>query len=100
MRLEADSYRVPFLLHSGEVAIARGIPVPSSNRFHRFDVVLQGLTVSAFVLTGFILFDVLQGNVNLAVAVNLKSNCKFRGGLCTEIGRNVSREDAGEANRC
>jgi hypothetical protein len=84
-------------MHFGEVAIARVIPVTSSNRFHRFDVVIRGLTVPALVLTGFILFDVLQGNGNPAVMVDLKSNCKFRWGLYTEIVRNLSREDAGDA---
>ena len=81
------------------MVIARAIPVPSSNRFHLFDVVLRGLTVPALVLIGFKLFDVLHGNGNPADMGCLKSNCKFRWGLYTEIDRNLSREDAGDANK-
>ena len=79
--------------------MAIAIPVPSPNRVHRFDTVLQGLTAPALVLIGFILFDVLYGNGNLAVAVDLKSKCKVHWCLYTEIGRSLPRDDAGDANR-
>lgn len=62
-------------------------------------MVLQGLTAPALVLTRFTLFDALYGSGNLVVVVALKSDCKVHWCLYTEIGRNSSREDAGDANR-
>ena len=79
--------------------IARVAPELSLKRAHRFDMVLQGLTAPALVLTRFTLFDALYGSGNLAVVVALKSDCKVHWRLYTEIGRNSSRVDAGDANR-
>jgi hypothetical protein len=76
LRLEADCYRVPSLLQSGEAVITEAVPALSLKRVHLFDMVLQGLTAPALVLTRFTLFDALYGSGNLVVVVALKRDCK------------------------